>query len=103
MDTPYRIVGRDRADTLLSGEVLAVRQAALGDDFRTDLPRETAATYIVTFRWQDLRTGKVLVERDRFPFTTTYIRPVGESFFDSTVRGLDGLSEIMVESMESSW
>ena len=103
MDTNYRIATRREADTVLSGELVEVRQNTLGQDFRTDLPRETSAAYIISFRWKDLRSGKILVERERFPYVATYIPPVGETFFDSAVRGLDGVAEQLVESMESPW
>jgi hypothetical protein len=103
MDTPYRLASRDRADTVLSGELIEIKQGTLGNDFRTDLPRQNASTFVVSYRWQDLRNGKNLVEKERFPHTTTYIRPVGETFFDAAVRGLDGLAERIVNSMESPW
>lgn len=103
LDTPYAIAPAARADSVLSGEVLEVRQNTLGNDFRTDLPRETGVTFVVSFRWKDLRNGRILAERQQFPYTTTYIPPVGESFSDARVRGLDGLAELIVESMESSW
>ena len=103
MDTDYRIAKRQRADTVLSGELLEVQQNTLGDDFRTALPRETSATYIIRFRWQDQRNGRILAERERLAYTTTYIRPVGESFFDGSVRGLDGAAQRIVEAMESPW
>ncbi len=102
-DTSYRIAPRKRADTILSGELVEVRQATLGEDFRTGLPRETGATFVISLRWKDQRTGKILAERQRFAYTTTYIPPVGESFFDGAVRGLDGVAEQLVEAMESPW
>ena len=102
-DTRYRIAPRKQADTILSGELVEVRQATLGNDFRTDLPRETGATFVISLRWKDQRTGKILAERQRFAYTTTYIPPVGESFFDGAVRGLDGVAEQLVETMESPW
>ncbi len=103
MDTDYRIAPRKQADTVLSGELIEVRQTSLGNDFRTDLPRETGAIFVMSFRWKDQRTGKILAERTRFVYTTTYIPPVGESFFDGAVRGLDGVAEQLVEAMESNW
>ena len=103
MDTDYRIAPRKQADTVLSGELIEVRQNTLGDVFRTDLPRETAVTFVVSFRWKDQRTGRIIAQRERLPYTTTYIPPVGESFFDAAVRGFDGLAELLVESMESPW
>lgn len=104
MDTPYRIAERGQADSVLTGEVIDVKQATLGKNFITGLPREKGVTYVVSFRWQDLRTGKMLSERERFAYTTTYIPPVGQTFYDASVRGLDGLAEELVEAaMESNW
>ena len=103
MDTPYKIAPQRTADTVLSGEVLEVRNRTIGDDFESQLPRETASTFIVAFRWKNLRTGKTLVERERFMYTTNYYPPVGETFTTGTTRGLDGLAEQIVETMESGW
>ena len=103
MDTPYKIAPQRTADTVLSGEVLEVRNRTIGDDFETQLPRETASTFIVAFRWKDLRSGRILVERERFMYTTNYYPPVDETFATGTIRGLDGLAEQIVETMESEW
>lgn len=103
MDTPYRIAPLKTADTELTGEILEVRNRTLGDDFETQLPRETASDYVVAFRWKDLRNGRVLAERERFVYSATYIPPVGETFSTGSIRGLDGLAEAIVETMESPW
>ncbi|MCP4591460.1 MAG: hypothetical protein GY842_12010 [bacterium] len=103
LDTPYRIAPLRTADTLLTGEILEVRQRALGDDFETGLPRETGATVVMSYRWKDLRTGDTLVSRDRFIHSTEYIPPVGESFSTGMVRGLDGMARSIVQSMETGW
>lgn len=103
MDTDYRISDKKTADSVLSGEIVQIRQNTLGNDFRTDLPRETSATFVVSFRWKDQRSGKILAERQRVSYTTTYIVPAGESFFDGARRGLEGVAEQLVEAMESSW
>lgn len=104
MDTPYRLADKEHADTVLSGEVLDVRQNTLGDQFRTNLPRETSSTVVVRYRWQDQRDGRILVERPRFVHMDTYIPPVGESFTSGVdVRGLDRMAERIVETMETPW
>lgn len=103
MDTPYRIADRKVADTVFSGEILEVQQRTLGNDFRTDLPRETGATIVMRYRWKDLRSGDILVERPRFMGTTNYIPPVGETFRKGMVRGLDKMAERIVDTMESDW
>jgi hypothetical protein len=103
MDTPYRIRDRKVADTLLEGEILEVRQNAFADEFGTGRPREVAATIVVSCRWKDLRDGKILMEVPRLTYTTSWIPPVRETFAKGMVRGMDGLAEKIVETMESDW
>ena len=103
MDTPYRIGPRRSADALVTGEILAVENVTFGDDFELDRPREIGSTVIVSFRIQDLRTGDILVERPRFVYQASYIPPVGETFSDGMTRALDGMAELIVETMESDW
>lgn len=103
MDTPYRIASRKKADAMLSGEILNVDNRTFGDDFDRDLPRETGSTIVVRYRLQDMRSGEILVERPRFVYQTSYIPPVGETFTMAMTRGLEGLAEQLVESMESDW
>jgi hypothetical protein len=103
MDTPYKIAPLRTADTLFTGEILEVQQRVFGDEFRTGLPREKGATIVMRYRWKDLRTGHTLVERERFAYMTSYYPPLGESFTKGMVRGLDGMAEAIVETMESEW
>jgi hypothetical protein len=102
-DTPYRIVPKERADAVFSGEILAVENRTFGVDPETDLPREIGSTVVVRFRLQNVRTGEVLLERPRFMYQTSYIPPLGETFDDGMTRAMDGLAEQIVEAMESAW
>ena len=107
LDTVLRhdaeVASCDRADSVFSGEIIEVQQRTIGTDFDTDLPRETGATIVMSWRWKDLRSGELLRERGRFLHTTTYIPPVGESFETGMTRGLDGMAERIVEAMEKNW
>lgn len=103
MDSPYRIADRKTADALLTGEILRVENRSFGSDTDTDLPREIGSTVVVRYRLKDLRTGKILVERPRFVFQTTYIPPVGETFSQGMTRAMDGMAERIVETMELPW
>jgi len=103
MDTPYRIADRNKADALLTGEILRVENRTFGEDFETDLPREIGSIVVIRFRLQDLRSGKILVDRPRFVYQTSYIPPVGETFSQGMTRALDGMAEQIVETMEVAW
>jgi hypothetical protein len=101
--TPYRNAAREKADTILSGEVLEWRESTVGRDFLTDLPRETAATLAIRYRWKDMRTGKILVEKPRFITTTTYRRPVGDNTHEAQEDAANRLARSIVNSMERPW
>jgi len=103
MDTPYRLAPRQRADAVLSGEILEVQNRTLGDDYALGLPREIGSTVVVRVRMQDARSGEILIERPRLVHRTSYIPPVGETFTQGMTRALDGLAERIVELMEVQW
>lgn len=103
LDTPYRIGPRSTSDLLIEGELLSVENRSFGDDFDTDLPREIGSTVVVRLRIKDMRSGKILVERPRFVYQSSYIPPIGEGFDEGMVRAMDGLAESIVETMEVDW
>jgi hypothetical protein len=103
MDSPYKITDESVADTLLTGEVLEVRQGTMGRDFTCNRPRETQLTLIIKFQWKDLRSGKILVQKDRWLQTYDYSRPVGETDWDAIQGAVDRMAETIVEQMESEW
>ena len=101
-ESPFRLAKKERADTLLTGEIKEVRQATIGRNFRQVRPRETTDTIVVSFQWKDLRTGEVLVERPNFVQTVDYIRPLGENFYHASQRQMDRLAERIIEQMETN-
>ncbi len=103
MDTPYRIAPLRTADVVVSGEILSVRSRTFGSDLDDDLPREIGSTIAVRFQVKDLRDGRILVDRPRYVYQTNYIPPVGETFEDGMIRGIDGLAEQIVQTMEAAW
>ena len=102
-ETPFKLAKKDRADTILTGEIVEVRQATIGRQFNDLAPRETAETVIVNFQWKDLRTGEVLMDRPRFVQTVDYVKPLGEDFYHASQRAMDRLAVRIVEQMEADW
>jgi hypothetical protein len=62
LDTPYRVAAREKADTILTTEVLEERQSAFAPDFRSRQPREKTLTLGVRAQLNDVRTGRLLVK-----------------------------------------
>ena len=104
-ETPYKVVDRSRADTVLEGTLRRVQQSVLSFDPRTRQAREIQARFLVDFTWKDLRTGEVLVERKKFPVTTEYIPPCpfGEDFFLGSEDAVNKLAQRIVEQLAEPW
>jgi hypothetical protein len=101
--TPYKVVPRERADTVLEGEVVSVTPQVLVLDPNTATPQQEQYTIKINFTWKNLRTGKVLVSRQDFEQTSTYFPTLGE---DQTVASQDSAERLamgIVHEMESAW
>ncbi len=103
MDTELRNAPRDRADSLLTGEVIEFRQYGFANDFRTDLPRELVGQLVVSFRWKDLRTGRILAENRALVQETSYVKSVNETEFEGISKAVEDIAERIVEQMETAW
>jgi hypothetical protein len=101
-ETPFKLAKKDRADTIMTGEIREVRQSTIGRDFRTVQPRETTDSVVVSFQWKDLRTGEVLLDRPNYVQTVDYVRFLGEDFYHASGRAMDRLSERIIEEMQTT-
>ncbi len=103
--TPYAITTRDRADTVIEGTLVGITQAFMGVNPDTGEARERQLTFVLSFRWIDLRTGKVIMEKQGFPVTTTYrsLEPLSQDFEQATQLLCDKAARRIVELMEQDW
>ena len=65
-NTPYKVAPRERADTILEGEVEDVRLHTVSNESRAAIPQEQLYVVRVNFVWKDLRTGRILCQRENF-------------------------------------
>ena len=101
--SPYKVVPRERADTVLEGEILDVNLRTLSPDVHTGLPQEQLYIVRLNFTWKDLRTGKILVERRRFEQSTTYYPTLGEGQFVGSQQNVERLALAIVQEMQADW
>jgi hypothetical protein len=101
--TPYKVINRDRADTILEGEIVAVRVSTISRDPKTTLPQEQLVTLTVNFLWKDLRNGRILVERKGFEQSTTFFPTLGEGQFVGNEEGIERLALGIVEELHAEW
>lgn len=101
--TPYKVVDRDHADTLLEGQVTKVRKQTLSSDRQSSLPQEQLYTIRVDFTWKDLRTGKILVERRGFEQNAAYYPTLGEGQSQAQLNTAEQLAVAIVQELEADW
>ena len=101
--TPYKIEPRERADTVLEGEIVSIVPSTLTLSPYTATPEEEEYSIIVNFTWKDLRTGKILVSRLGFEQTTTYFPNLGEGQYVAVQSAVERLSLGIVNEMEGPW
>jgi len=105
-ETPYKVVSRGRADTLLTGTLNSVRIQPLSSDSRTGLAREIQVRLDVDFLWQDLRgAGRERVRRDGFRVAAEYILPApfSEDFFQGSESAINRAALRIVEQLAQPW
>lgn len=101
--TPYRVASRDRADTILEGEIVSVDLSTLSRDVRTNVPQEQLYVMTVNFRWKDLRSGRILLERRNFQQTAPFYDTLGEGEFVGKQSAVERLALAIVQEMQADW
>lgn len=101
--TPYKIVPREKAETILEGEIVAVSGTTISTDRVSALPQEEMVTVTVNFVWKDLRNGQILTQRKEFKQTTMYYPTLGEGLYVGTQLNAERLAMAIVQSLQAEW
>jgi hypothetical protein len=101
--TPYKVVNREKADTILEGQVTRVRRQSISSDRQSSLPQEQLYGIRVDFTWKDLRTGKILVERKGFEQNAAYYPTLGEGRSQGQLNAAEQLAIAIVQELEADW
>ena len=101
--TPYKVVPEARADTVLEGEITDVRLGTLSEDREVAIPQEQLYVVRIDFKWRDLRSGQVLVDRKGFEQTVTFFPTLGEGEFVGSRASVERLATAVVQEMQADW
>lgn len=101
--TPYKIVARDHADTILEGEIVSVGTGQSSSSNETGEPQEQLYQITVDFTWKDLRNGRILVKRTNFQQAATYYPSLGETDYDGEQTAAERLAAAIVHELEAAW
>lgn len=101
--TPYKVVAREKADTIIEGEIVSVRANTLSSDQQSALPQEQMLDLTINFTWKDLRTGRVLVSRRGMERSATWYATLGEGRFVGTQEAAEKLAVAIVQELQGDW
>jgi hypothetical protein len=101
--TPYKVVDRDRADTILEGEITGVKTRVVSRDRNTAVPQEELQSVTVNFVWKDLRTGKILKQREGYEETKVLYPTLGEGQFAGNQVTIENLALSIVQELQAEW
>ena len=103
--TPYALVDRSAAQTVLTGTIRKVDLGTLATDRQTGLAAETAISITIDFAWTDARTGRALTSRRNFSAARSFIpaQQAGERIETGQVVTVSQLARDVVAEMRSGW
>jgi hypothetical protein len=101
--SPYKVVPRERADTVLEGEIAAVDIKTISSSPDSGIPQEQLYRVIINFVWKDLRSGRILVERRGYEQTAPYYPTLGEGQFVGSQQNVERLALAIVQELQADW
>lgn len=101
--TPYKVVDREKADTILEGQITRVRLQSLSAERGSNLPQEQLYTVRVNFTWKDLRTGRVLRERRGFEQSSPFYPTLGEGQGKASLNATEAMALAIVQELQADW
>ncbi|MEN6335298.1 MAG: LptE family protein [Phycisphaerales bacterium] len=102
--TPYKIVSdRDRADSVISGQLVAVGESilTLERDLGRALEKEVILTAVVN--WKDLKTGRLMINNQNVTAVASYSEFQGQDFTYGSAIAANKLAQDVVQLMENQW
>lgn len=103
--TPYRVTQAGAADTLLTATVVSVETVNLTELRGSGLVEEQLRSITIDFVWKDIRTGRILSQREIFTTSEEYIpsMPVGERPDIGNFAVADKMATHLVDAMQGAW
>jgi len=104
VETPYKIVSdRDKADTVITGQIVSIGEAVLTGERNTGRPLEKEAQVQAIVSWKDMKTGRLLVDSAAVSASASFSNWQGQSFGYASAVASNRLAERIVELMQKSW
>jgi len=104
VDTPYKIVSsRDRADTIMSGQIVSIGETALSTERETGLVLEKEVELTALINWKNLKTGDLLIDNLSLSASASYSEYQQQDIKYASNLAANKLARKIVELMETKW
>ncbi len=103
-ETPYKIISsKDRADTVLSGQIVSVGESRLSTERETGRPLEEEVELRAVVNWKNLKTGELLIDNRAVSGSASYSEWQRQGFRYGSTLAANNLAKRIVELMEKQW
>ncbi len=103
-ETPYKIVSdRDIADTVISGQIILAREAALSLERNVGRVLEREYEMRAVVNWKDLTTGKMLIDNEAVDAAASYTEWLSQGEQYAYTLTANNLAQRIVERMAGKW
>lgn len=103
-ETPYKIISsRDRADSVISGQIVSINQLWVSTERETGQPLEKEVELQATVNWKNLKTGELLISNKSVSGSASYSDFQKQDFLYASNVAANNLARRIVELMEKEW
>lgn len=103
-NTPYKIVSSsDRADTVISGQIVSIREIALSTEREMGTVLEKEVEIRAVVNWKNMKTGQLLIDSRSVRASSTYTAYQMQDFKYGSILAANNLARKIVELMERKW
>ena len=104
VETPYKIVSdRDRADSVMSGQLVAVGESILTLERELGRAMEKEVLLTAVVNWKNLKNGRLMINSQTVTAVASYSEFQGQDFTYASAVAANKLAQNVVELMENQW
>jgi hypothetical protein len=104
LETPYKIISSpDRADTVISGQIISIGEFALSIERELGRVLEKEVELEAVVNWKNLKTGQLLINNKSIRASASYSEYQQQDFKYASTLAANNLARKIVELMERKW
>ncbi|UCF00231.1 MAG: LptE family protein [Planctomycetota bacterium] len=104
VETPYKVISsRDRADTVVSGQIVQVSESVLSSEREIGRALEKEVELRAVVNWKNLKTGGLLIDNQEVAASASFSEWQNQDFGYAASLAANNLARRIVELMEKEW